>query len=235
MLLVNLSSCRASMLSLITELDSHLCASFPTLRRLNPELVRPSNRSFIGSRSLNWSNLFNMNSKYVVACITFFCLDVGGVWTSTGAILTNNSILVIKILAHCQSPCADFTSAVTSPVGVDTISCLERPCRPCTKLSITHILTVTLGFSGITIVGQHLEPCNGHYITSIGINLKALPFDGSSSTTGLGYEVTRRATDAGVLPLYLNEVIALRNRDRCTSLLAFTPTPTHVDVDVARF
>ena len=142
---------------------------------------------------------------------------------------------LIFVIAISQSPCTDRSSFIGSPVGIDTISLFKCPCRPLTKLSITNILTIALGSSGVTIVGNHLEPYLRNSITLVSINFKALPFNGSCGCTRLSYEVTRSTTDTGILPLYLNEVIAGWDSDRCTHLLATTPTPTHVDVDAASF
>ena len=60
-----------------------------------------------------------------------------------------------------------------------------------------------------------------------------LPLDGSSSHTGLSDQVTTGTADTGILPLYLLEIFAGRDRDRSRSLLAVSPAPSHVDIDRA--
>ena len=171
---MNLCTNITSMISLITELYSNLCTSLPSLRRLNPELVRPCNRSSIIT---NLVNLIHMNSKYVVAFISCFCLNIRRIWTSSRAISSNSLSLIIIVASHCQRPCTDFTSTITSPVSVDTISLLKSPCRPCSELSITNIFTITLRCSSVTIISNHLEPSLYYALLLLVSNLKTLPHD----------------------------------------------------------
>ena len=162
MLFVNLGTCRACYISLIAELDLNLCTRFPTLRRLNPELVCPCNRICIAF--INGINLCDMNYENMVRFISCFCFDVSGERTCSGTIRINNALL--EILTHGQRPCADFSSTVTTPVDVNAISLLKRPCRPCC-FSIT--------------IGNSLKPLLRSLVgLQLVIDDEALPFDGSS-------------------------------------------------------
>ena len=79
MLLVNLGISFTSLFCLITEFQVNLCACLHLLWSLDPELVRPLDRIVI----INLINLLDMNSKYVVALISFFSLDSSGIRTSS--------------------------------------------------------------------------------------------------------------------------------------------------------
>ena len=85
-----------------------------------------------------------MNSEDMVACLIWILFDIRRIWTSSIGSLTKVGTLIIKVLTHCQRPCADFRSVVGSPVDVDITILLKSPVRPLSELSITHIFVPSL-------------------------------------------------------------------------------------------
>ena len=137
----------------------------------------------------------------------------------------------VNILTSYDRPCTNFTSAVASPVDVNTICLFKGPVWPCTKLSITNILTVTLGSSGVTIVGNHLEPYLRNNIAFVLQNLKFLKFNGSSGCTRLYTDKTiAREQTIFDFPFYLSEIITGRNSHTCFNKASpVTKLSIHID------
>ena len=102
---------------------------------------------------------------------------------------------------------------------------------PCTNLVVVLcVVETSVGISprslGITI-GQLLNPFNRALLLLVVRYANPLPLN-LSGGVGLCNEVTRRTTDAAVLPFNLGPFGAYSNRS--TNLLARAPAPTHVDV-----